>query len=105
MATSFKINTADLTFILRQIKIAEAHVASGQASPLQAIMDEYNVTAVNAAQLPAGLRTVSGEYNNLLPGGETVGAADTLFPRLTDPVFQTTSVVPASISMAMAWSM
>lgn len=52
-------------------------------------MDAYGVTAANAAQLPAGLRTVDGTMNNLLPGGAEIGAADTLFPRLTDPVFRT----------------
>ena len=29
-------------------------------------MDAYGVTAANAAQLPAGLRTVDGTFNNLL---------------------------------------
>ena len=32
--------------------------------------------------------TVDGTYNSLVPGQSTSGAADTLFPRLTDPVFR-----------------
>ncbi len=90
MSSSFNVNIHDLEFILRQIKIAEESSAAYNAAPktiLQAIMDSYNVSAVNAAQLPAGLRTVDGSLNNLLPGGEELGAADNLFPRLTDPVF------------------
>ena len=50
-------------------------------------MDEYGVTAANAAQLPAGLRTVDGSFNSLLPGQENLGAADAVFPRLLNPVF------------------
>ena len=33
------------------------------------------------AELPWGLRTVDGTCNNLLPGQEKFGAADTVFPR------------------------
>ena len=89
--TSFTINKGDLAYMLRQIKIAEAtSLAYGSSAPktiLQSIMDEYGVTAANAAQLPAGLRTVDGTFNNLIPGQNNFGAADTLFPRLTTPVF------------------
>ncbi len=92
MASSFIINKADLVKILQQIKIAEdtsIGYTPGTAPKtiLQSIMDAYGVTAANAAQLPAGLRTVDGTFNNLLPGRSTTGAADTLFPRLTNPVF------------------
>ncbi len=87
MATSFNVNVHDLQYILKQIKIAEDH--AGGKTLLQAIMDAYGTTAANAAQLPAGLRTVDGSLNSLVAGQENFGAADTLFPRLTDPVFQT----------------
>ena len=89
--TSFNVNIDDLQFILKQIQIAEATSIGYTSAPktmLQAVMDAYNATADAAALLPAGLRTVDGTYNNLLPGGSQFGAADTLFPRLTDPVFQ-----------------
>ena len=102
---NFVINAADLEYVLKQIKIAEATSAGytpdvAPVSILQAIMDAYAVTAANATQMPAGLRTVDGSFNNLYgapsgipgtpgydPGTSEFGAADTLFPRLTDPVY------------------
>src|SRR5687768_4543609 len=102
---NFVVNVADLKHVLKQIKIAEATSlgytpAVAPVTILQAIMDAYGVSAVNAAQLPAGLRTVDGAFNNLMvaptgtpgtpgydPGTSEYGAADTLFPRLTDPMF------------------
>ncbi|MEQ1535734.1 MAG: peroxidase family protein [Burkholderiaceae bacterium] len=88
--TSFTINLADLAFMLRQIKIAEASSLAYSPAPvsiLQAIMDEYSMSAEAASLSPFGLRTVDGTFNNLLPGQTNYGAADTLFPRLTDPVY------------------
>jgi Ca2+-binding RTX toxin-like protein len=86
MATSFNVNQADLAFILKQIRIAELH--SSGMSLIQAIQEVYpGLSATDAAISPFGLRTVSGVDNNLLPGNAQYGAADTLFPRLTDPVF------------------
>ncbi len=38
--------------------------------------------------MPFGLRTVDGTLNNLVTGQGEFGAADNLFPRLTDPVFR-----------------
>ena len=90
MPTSFTVNQADLAFILKQIKIAEATSVGYTATPVsiqQAIMNAYGVTAADAALMPFGLRTVDGSFNNLLPNQSELGAADTLFPRLTDPVF------------------
>jgi Ca2+-binding RTX toxin-like protein len=93
MATSFNINQADLAFILKQIQIAEA-TSEGYTpiippvSILQAIMDAYGLDATDAALAPFGLRTVDGTYNNLASEAtSTLGAADTLFPRLTDPQY------------------
>jgi hypothetical protein len=90
---NFIVNAADLAFILEQIKLAESTSLAYTSAPktiLQAIMDTYGVNAASAAQLPNGLRTVDGAYNNLLSlATSEYGAADTLFPRLTDPVFQT----------------
>ncbi len=91
MATSFTVNKADLVYILKQIQIAEATSLAYTATPvstLQAIQTAYNASAATASQLPAGLRTVDGTDNNLLAGNSEFGAADTLFPRLTDPVFR-----------------
>ncbi len=62
---------SDLEFILQQILIAEAQ--AGGADP---------ASLVPHFSLPFGLRTVDGTFNNLLPGNENFGAADTLFPRI-----------------------
>src|SRR5262250_3027225 len=68
---------SDLQFILDQILIAEQQ-ASG--IPLLDILPNV--------QVPFGLRTVDGSLNNLVPGNETFGVADNLFPRLADPLFR-----------------
>jgi Ca2+-binding RTX toxin-like protein len=94
MTSSFIVNNADLAFILKQIKIAENTSigytpAVAPVSIKQAIMNAYGVSAADAALLPYGLRTVDGTYNNLLSDAtKDFGAADTLFPRLTDPSYQ-----------------
>ena len=44
--------------------------------------------AADAAIAPFGLRTVDGSFNSLVAGQSKFGAADTLFPRLTDPVYR-----------------
>ena len=63
----------DLEFILKQIKIAEAHSAG---TPLTDLVDN--------PLLPSGLRTVDGSFNNLVPGREQWGASGEPFPRLTE---------------------
>ena len=68
---------SDLEFILQQILIAEQHAAGADLT-----------TLVPNAFVPFGLRTVDGSFNNLFPGNEDFGAADELFPRLTDPFFR-----------------
>ena len=69
---------SDLEFILAQITIAEQHAAG---EDLRALLPNSEVAF--------GLRTVDGSLNNLVPGRSEFGAADTMFPRLTDPVFRT----------------
>jgi Ca2+-binding RTX toxin-like protein len=85
MATSFHVNVEDLMFILRQIKISEAH--SGGLSLTQAIQNEYGGTVADANLVPFGLRTVDGSLNNLAPGQEGFGAADQTFSRMLDPIY------------------
>ena len=88
----FSVTAADLAFILKQIKIAEAHVAAG---PGPADSDPVNCQAmigtgpnqIESPLLTLGLRTVDGTCNNLQPGQEKYGAADETFPRLTTPEF------------------
>ncbi|MHA6689753.1 peroxidase family protein [Devosia sp. A449] len=62
----------DLEFILKQIKIAEAHAAGGDLASL-----------VGNPLAPYGLRTVDGSYNNLVPGRTEWGAADNPFSPIT----------------------
>ncbi|WP_088348188.1 MULTISPECIES: peroxidase family protein [Rhodomicrobium] len=77
----------DLDFILAQIKIAEQNATTEDANgnpvagtPLSELIDN--------PLLPYGLRTVDGRNNNIIPGREDWGAADELFPRLTDPDYR-----------------
>lgn len=67
----------DLEFILKQIKISEAHA---EGTPLTDLVD--------SPLLPYGLRTVDGSYNNLVPGREKWGAADESFLQITEPSYQ-----------------
>ncbi|MDN3524741.1 peroxidase family protein [Halomonas sabkhae] len=69
-----KLNQHDLEFILKQIKIAEAHVAG---TPLDQLLAQPH--------LPYGLRTVDGSLNNITPGRELWGAADQIMPRAMQP--------------------
>src|SRR5262249_14182909 len=68
---------SDLEFILQQIQIAEAHAAGADLT-----------TLIPNVQVPFGLRTVDGTFNHLVPGQSEFGSADTIFPRLTAPVFR-----------------
>ncbi len=67
---------SDLQFILDSIKIAEAHA---DGADLLSLVPNYRASV--------GLRTVDGSFNNLTPGQDGFGAADNVFPRMTDPNF------------------
>jgi hypothetical protein len=71
-----KFIRSDLDFILQQILIAEQNAAG--VSMLDLLPN---------VQVPWGLRTVTGALNNLVLGQSAFGAADTLFPRLTDAAY------------------
>ena len=82
----FNLNLSDVRFILKQIKIAEAHAVSATpANPCGTLLGTGPNQIPNGnqqgAELPWGLRTVDGTCNNLLPGQSKFGAADTVFPR------------------------
>ncbi|HBX53801.1 MAG TPA: heme peroxidase [Pseudomonas sp.] len=68
---------SDLEFILQQIFIAEAHAAGASLSDL-----------LPNSEVPFGLRTVDGTYNNLVDGRSTFGAADQSFPPFVDQQFR-----------------
>ena len=75
-----RLARADLDFILDQIRIAEAHAAG-----------ESIMSLVPNVRAPLGLRTVTGEFNNLVQlngiDNSQFGAADNLFPRVTGAEF------------------
>lgn len=72
-----KLNINDLVHIMKQIKIAENHTATGQ------LVDHLG-NPLNALT-PSGLRTVTGQFNNLVD--TTGGSADQLMPRQTTPIW------------------
>ncbi len=85
----FTVTPSDLAYILKQIKIAEAHVAhtTSATGPCGALLGK-GVDQVPDALTSYGLRTVDGSCNNLIAGRATYGAADQLFPRLAAPSFK-----------------
>jgi len=68
----FRLNLQDLIHIARMIRIAENHARTGQ------LTDAQGNPLGNL--VPWGLRTVSGEFNNL--NNPTAGSADQVMPRL-----------------------
>jgi Ca2+-binding RTX toxin-like protein len=74
---------SDLEFILEQILLSERHAAG-----------EDLLSLVPNVFVPFGLRTVDGRDNNLVAGQSEFGAADTIFPRLTDPLFRDGEALP-----------
>ena len=68
---------SDLEFILKQIFIAEAHADGTSLSDL-----------LPNTQVPYGLRTVDGSFNNLVAGQTEFGAADNSFLRLLDAQYR-----------------
>ncbi|HET7399472.1 MAG TPA: fibronectin type III domain-containing protein [Intrasporangium sp.] len=100
VGSGFTVTPSDLAFILKQIKIAEAH-----ARTLTAANPCGTLVGSGPDQIPDrltayGLRTVDGSCNNLFPGRETFAAADQPFPRLTTPTFQPADPVPAGFGPA-----
>ena len=102
-----KLNLADLTFVLKQIKIAEAHSNGAALTEIRLdaagnvitdpaaygpdgayLGDPGAPRAIPDPHVPNGLRTVDGSYNNLVPGRELWGAADQTMPRLLDPNYR-----------------
>ncbi|TFD07678.1 peroxidase family protein [Cryobacterium sp. TMT1-66-1] len=92
----FAVTPSDLAYILKQIKIAEAHVANTTSAtgPCGALVGT-GTNQIASPLLSLGLRTVDGSCNNLQPGQDQFGAADQVFPRLATPVFSPADVTPA----------
>ncbi|MGH8351602.1 MAG: peroxidase family protein, partial [Pseudomonas sp.] len=78
---------SDLEFILKQIFIAEANADGASLIDL-----------LPNTQVPFGLRTVDGSFNNLVTGQSEFGAADNTFPRLLDPSFLAPYAEPGNVT-------
>ena len=100
----FNLNASDLRFILKQIQIAERHVATmTPENPCMTVFgpDADQIPAGGVGEtLPWGLRTVSGICNNITAdeAAWTYGTADRPFPRMVPPSFSS----PAYASSAPA---
>jgi len=101
IGNGFVFDAEDLRFIFKQIQVAQNHATPPSPScpgcgtllgpnPNQVNAQAAPFGGATAAQLPMGLRTVDGSYNNLIPVPDQhlFGASDQLFPRLTTPVFR-----------------
>jgi hypothetical protein len=89
----FELNASDLRFILRQIKIAEQHVANTTAltGPCGALIgpgDDQIPEGGVGVTLPWGLRTVDGSCNNIVADQSEFGTADNTFPRIAPPEYR-----------------
>jgi len=102
---AFTLNVADLQFVLKQIKIAEAHSNGAALTEIridpntgEVVTDasQYDADgnflgiqtwarAIPDPKTPFGLRTVDGSFNNIVEGRELWGAADQPMPRYLDP--------------------
>src|SRR5262245_7977883 len=95
VGAGFTVTAGDLSFILKQIKIAEAHSATRTSdSPCGTLVARPGDGILpDTDQVPDiltsfGLRTVDGSCNNLKTGNERWAASDEVFPRLTNPNFR-----------------
>src|SRR4051794_27346938 len=82
----FIINAGDLRFIYEQILVAQDHAAGGT-------LFGTGPNQVSDPQLPRGLRTVDGSFNNLVPGQTNFGRADLVFPRMLVPNYRSAETV------------
>ena len=89
VGSGFTVNAADLAFILKQIKISEAHAATATADDPCGTLVGSGPNQIPDPLTPYGLRTVDGSCNNLVAATRgRFGAADQPFPRLTTPEFK-----------------
>src|SRR5919199_1879680 len=90
VGNGFTINAEDVRFIFHQIEVAQFNAAGNP----QLGSGPNQVNGIGNPngnpQLPVGLRTVDGSFNNLVPVPDQhmFGASDRVFPRLTVPVFR-----------------
>lgn len=88
---AMKLDTQDLEFILKQIKIAEAHTAAINAGVDPRVALEQ---LVSNPLLPYGLRTVDGSFNNFQPNMTHFGSSDQVMVRLLTPNYAPAEINP-----------
>src|SRR3982751_6834807 len=100
VGNGFVLDVEDIRFIFHAIEVGQANSAGGVllgSGPNQVNLNTpISAACANGApcpadpQLPVGLRTVDGTFNNLvpIPDQHLFGSADRLFPRLTTPIFR-----------------
>src|SRR2546425_9222384 len=88
VGAGFSLDAGDLRFIFHAIEVAQDHAAGGTL--LGPGPNQVQLNGKPEPQLPLGLRTVDGSFNNLVPVPDQhlFGASDQLFPRLTVPNFR-----------------
>ncbi len=97
----FNLNASDLRFIMKQIGIAERHVAGTTSATglcgglfghgpdgIEATADDQIPENGVGVTLPWGLRTVDGTCNNIVKDQAEFGSADRPFPRLVPRSFR-----------------
>jgi hypothetical protein len=96
IGNGFFINDDDLRFIFKQIQVSQANAAGGALLGPGPNQVNSQADPNGNPQLPMGLRTVDGSYNNLvpIPDQHMFGAADLVFPRKTTPVFRDAEPLP-----------
>src|SRR5262245_1649925 len=97
VGNGFVVNADDLRFIYAQILVAQNHAAGGVLQGVGAGLGTTGRLAPDP-QLPSGLRTVDGSFNNLVPVPDQhlFGAADQLFPRALTPNFRDAEPAPGT---------
>src|SRR3954462_10856875 len=102
VGNGFTVTAGDLSFILKQIKIAERHATTLTASnTCGTLVNQPNDGIPDAEQVPDiltsyGLRTVDGSCKKLKAGDENFAAAVQPFPRLTTPSFRAAEPITPS---------
>ena len=102
VGSGFVILGDDLRFIYHQIEVAQNHAAPVSTTcPTCGTLlgpgpNQVNLFGTPNPQMPLGLRTVDGSYNNLVPVPDQhlFGSADRVFPRLTVPNFRAAEPMP-----------
>src|SRR3954469_14765801 len=87
IGSGFTVTPGDLSFILKQIKIAERHAATLSASDPCGTLVGPNPNQIPDQLSSYGLRTVDGSCNNLFSGREHFAGADQPFPRYVPSKF------------------